>query len=327
MKLAFTISIQLLAGVSVARAGLRHNVGHVRSVHSSGTWSTFEASSGGVDVVAALEAEEQKLEEEEASINELVQALEALETGMSMAPTAAVVTVVPTPAPTLIPTPMQSSPAPSSGGSVVDTVAPTVPVTGSPTAAPTVSAAPSTSPTIAPTFPITANPTISPAPTTPPTAAPTVSAAPSTSPTLPECGITPEERRAGILGILDQVADSNLIRDDSTPQGQATEWLISDDARRLCPDELKIVQRWVLAVMYFSTGGDSWFQCFDGDLDCGDFLPFVGDDAFLSSSNECVWAGISCNADACVTEIEFEENNLAGTIPTELGLLDELVSF
>jgi len=84
-----------------------------------------------------------------------------------------------------------------------------------------------------------------------------------------------------------------------------------------CPDE-KIVQRWVMAVFYYSTSGDSWFKCsVTGSDPCGS-------GRFLSDSSECEWAGITCNNQDCVTEIEFEKNGLVGTIPTEFGLLEDL---
>lgn len=86
------------------------------------------------------------------------------------------------------------------------------------------------------------------------------------------------------------------------------------------------MQRWVLAVIYYSTNGDSWLKCSAGgeasDL-CGAEDPFVGKSRFLAPVSECQWAGISC-IDGCVTEIEFEENELVGTIPTEIGLLSDL---
>lgn len=109
-----------------------------------------------------------------------------------------------------------------------------------------------------------------------------------------------------IFGILDQVADSELIRDISTPQGMAADFIIHQDARRLCPGNAKIIQRWVIATVYFSTGGNDWIKCSASGSDpCGTEKPFVGKRAFLSPLNECQWAGISCNFQACVTEIEF----------------------
>lgn len=122
-------------------------------------------------------------------------------------------------------------------------------------------------------------------------------------------GITNEERIAQILAILDAVADPDDIRNNETPQGLATTWLIEQDEFQACPDYIKLVQRWTLAVMYYSTNGNEWFQCSANieatDL-CGIQSPFEGSDRFLSGSSECEWAGISCIND-CVTEIEFGE--------------------
>lgn len=115
-------------------------------------------------------------------------------------------------------------------------------------------------------------------------------------------------REIQILALLDSVADPVLIRDVNTPQGLATEWLLSQDSRKICPDDPKILQRWVLAVMYFSTGGEQWLQCSNNILatdDCGNEEPFEAEQRFLSAFHECEWAGIDCNELECVTEIEF----------------------
>ncbi len=290
MKL--TMAIGFILYLQAADAGRHQSAGRVRNINAANPWKALQNQGDSASLISALQKQAQELEEEEASILELVQALEAA-SGLS--------------------------------------VAPTVSTTGSPTLAsvpsvsPSLSVQPSNGPSPAGIVFDTENPTISAAPSALPTISPTISAAPSNNPTLAGCGTTPEEREAAIFGILDQVADSSLIRDITTPQGQAARWIISEDELRLCPNDLKIVQRWVLAVMYFSTGGDSWTQCFQDDVECGVFLPFLNQEAFLSPSTECEWAGIACDAMACVTEIEFEENNLVGTIPTELGLLDELV--
>jgi hypothetical protein len=170
--------------------------------------------------------------------------------------------------------------------------------------------------------------------------------------------MTPEQRSQMILDILDGVADPTLIRNVATPPGMATDWLINHDVRQMCPDNPKIIQRWAAAVVYFSTGGNDWIQCGAMGTDaCGFENPFVEKRRFLSEFNECEWAGISCNSESWVTEMEFgkkpprrksrvvkyvpsshrfaslykkkcktcpEENNLVGTIPSEIGLFSEL---
>ena len=63
-----------------------------------------------------------------------------------------------------------------------------------------------------------------------------------------------------ILSILDTVSDPALLRDVSTPQGQSADWIISRDTLQECPDNEKIVQRYVLELIYYSTDGDGWTQ-------------------------------------------------------------------
>jgi len=147
-----------------------------------------------------------------------------------------------------------------------------------------------------------------------PSSAPSASIDPSSSPTLEDCLISEAERRAQILALLDAVGNVTAIRDLDTSQGLAAEWLIEQDFRKECPSE-KIVQRWVIALFYFSTDGESWSKCSAAGSDpCGSEFPFDGARRFLSDFSECEWAGITCNEDDCVTEIEFEENNLIGTM-------------
>ncbi|KAG7371730.1 two component regulator [Nitzschia inconspicua] len=182
---------------------------------------------------------------------------------------------------------------------------------------------PSTDPSERPSIAPSSSPSKEPsnAPTDFPSGLPTISSAPSMLPTLEVCRVSPEERIRAILAILDLVADPQLIRDPSTPQGQATEWILNVDDLA-CPTDPKLIQRWALAVFYYSTEGDGWELCSDGNI-C-DVPPFEGDSAFLSDVNECGWAGIRCNTVGCVTDIKFERNGLAGTIPTELALLTAL---
>jgi hypothetical protein len=115
------------------------------------------------------------------------------------------------------------------------------------------------------------------------------------------------------LAILDTVADPILLRDPTTIQGKAANWLIGEDELLVCPDDVKLIQRFALAVIYFATNGDGWLQCSANPLStdaCGLEYPFMGESRFLSGANECEWAGISCNLQLCVTEVEF------GTFPS-----------
>lgn len=182
---------------------------------------------------------------------------------------------------------------PTAFPSSVPTLPPTTSPSDVPTTSPTLSTMPSTSPSAVPS----SSPSITPSTT------------PSTSPTLGKCGMTPEERSTRIMSVLDSVVANPIdLRTDGTMQQQATEWLIEEDEFLVCPQDPKLVQRWALAVIYFATNGNDWLQCSRDGLDlCGFEDPFVGDSRFLSADHECGWAGISCDSQQCVNEIEFGE--------------------
>ena len=132
-------------------------------------------------------------------------------------------------------------------------------------------------------------------------------------PTKSCASLTKEERAAQIVAQIAAVSDLNLLRNTATPQAKALKWLIEEDVLKRCPDDVKLIQRWALATFYYSTGGEDWFECSGNPLatdDCGANYPFIGDDRFLSGRNECFWAGVKCNPDFCVTEMEYGEFSL-----------------
>ena len=165
------------------------------------------------------------------------------------------------------------------------------------------------------------------------------SIAPSTpSPSEPasdqpiRCGIPDNELFPTILEKLEEVSDPTLLLDPSSPQGKAINWLVYEDTALLCPNEQygcpnRLEQRYALAVTYFSTGGDQWSKCKRSDENCGTEIPFKSKNEtnFLSGNHECTWAGIDClELSNCVNDINFENNNIVGTIPTEISALVHL---
>ena len=112
------------------------------------------------------------------------------------------------------------------------------------------------------------------------------------------CGFPLGERRIQILNILRTVSVPATLNSNGTPQKQAADWLIGSDAFFACPGDEKLIQRYVMAVFYYSTDGGSWTTCSAGDGACADT-------AYLSPVHECDWAGSACDADLCMTEIIF----------------------
>lgn len=131
------------------------------------------------------------------------------------------------------------------------------------------------------------------------------------------CGLPAATRRSQILDVLrGDVSKPNELNKGGSPQNLAFNWLVDDDAFGICPDDEKLIQRYVMALFYFSTDGSSWTEC-------GQVGGCAGTN-FLSGTHECDWAGISCNNDDCVTEIVFEENSIGGALPYELEQLTDL---
>uniref|UniRef100_A0A7S1YD40 Disease resistance R13L4/SHOC-2-like LRR domain-containing protein n=2 Tax=Grammatophora oceanica TaxID=210454 RepID=A0A7S1YD40_9STRA len=110
------------------------------------------------------------------------------------------------------------------------------------------------------------------------------------------------------------------FEDSTSPQRQALDWMLGDSYSL---EELKndgddrIVQRFALAVFYYSTNGPtSW------DLE--------NRDGWLLSSTECDWGersfgpDVECSNNNVVDRISLWSDGLSGTIPREIGLLSSL---
>jgi len=117
---------------------------------------------------------------------------------------------------------------------------------------------------------------------------------------------------------LESISESDDLHDWTSAQGKAFQWIVNDDERMVLADDTHMVQRFALAVLFYATGGDNWQS---GDLH------------WLTAVHECFWfkkvtgvvkGVIECDDDKNVRRIDLSENNLAGSIPTELGLLKNL---
>jgi hypothetical protein len=129
----------------------------------------------------------------------------------------------------------------------------------------------------------------------------------------------PSQRENEIKSLLSNVTMPSMFSNNSTAQARAYEWLIDEDAFYVCPYDPNVAQRYILAVLYFAANGDGWLQCSNNTS-----ISPCDDDRFLSVSHECDWGGIGCNSDNHVISLHLGENNLNGTLPTELVQLSSL---
>jgi hypothetical protein len=114
--------------------------------------------------------------------------------------------------------------------------------------------------------------------------------------------------------------DRRLFQDLSSPQSHALEWLSTDDVAHAKGRSSAIVlERYVLAVLYFATDGPNWKR---QDL------------KFLTGASVCDWNkeqleieqgfGVYCEDTSSVRYIFLPNIGLEGTIPWELSLLVDL---
>jgi hypothetical protein len=144
-----------------------------------------------------------------------------------------------------------------------------------------------------------------------PTSAPTAAAVPTESPTASPtqlCNASPSLRELLIRVVLNGVSSTEAIDSPGSPQNLAYSWIVNHDPEHLCPDSPTLVQRYSLAVFYYSTAGENWLQCsapssFDSqdaiaaaNAAC-DIAPVdgAGTDAWLTPETECQWGGVVCD--------------------------------
>jgi hypothetical protein len=106
------------------------------------------------------------------------------------------------------------------------------------------------------------------------------------------------------------------LENERSPQYRALSWLRANPPTA---EELAfkpVAQKYVLAVLYFSTNGDRW----------------LNSTGWFTNNNECEWFSTATSGSYCdnlgrVTSIDLASNNLVGTIPSELVLLSENINF
>lgn len=95
-------------------------------------------------------------------------------------------------------------------------------------------------------------------------------------------------------------------------------WIDEQDGYIACPEnDTDTLERYILALLYFSTQGDEWSSCSTSDLSCSQ--------RWLSDAHICEWFGVSCNKAKRVTKVVMKHNALTGPLPAEVFELPYLV--
>ena len=140
--------------------------------------------------------------------------------------------------------------------------------------------------------------------TAPPAAAPT-KVAPTSQPTLVNL-------QDLILSV--SLDDGAALVDPLSPQSKALAWLDSNTNLESFDDWQKI-QRYVLAMFYYSTNGDEWLER----------------DGWLTDEHECDWftsdVEPTCDENGAFVRLALSSNNISGELPRDLAILSNSLRF
>ena len=128
---------------------------------------------------------------------------------------------------------------------------------------------------------------------------------PSSSPSISSAPTSFFDR---IFELLSSYSGKAVLQDSSTPQYQAFQWTLGDADGGDWSDDV-ILQRYALASLFYSTAGLRWLSVTD----------------FLLQVSYCNWDGVGCTNDT-LTSLSLPSENLAGTVPREIGILTSLTS-
>ena len=105
--------------------------------------------------------------------------------------------------------------------------------------------------------------------------------------------------------------DTSLLQDETSPQGQAYQWIKGDTSsgQGTFSDD-QILDRYALAVLYYGTSGNSWSPSSSFD--------------FLLPLSHCEWYGVTCDSSNRPVILTLSSQDLQGALPPEIGLLTSL---
>mmetsp|Transcript_16800 Transcript_16800/g.27604 ORF Transcript_16800/g.27604 Transcript_16800/m.27604 type:complete len:378 (-) Transcript_16800:197-1330(-) len=163
--------------------------------------------------------------------------------------------------------------------------------------------------------------------TDPPTPKPTRSTLPPTTPPTP----APSPICCN-PAYLEKLILSNVYNNDDDifdRDGPAMEWLAEDACGCGFCSNLQLIQRYILAVLYYSTGGPNWTSCGDAasDATCQVQSAYGNSEGFnwLTCNSECDWGGTDCRNSGVLNVTDVERNGLIGNLPPEIAKLSGLV--
>ena len=143
----------------------------------------------------------------------------------------------------------------------------------------------------------------------------------------------------GIIEQLERIVGSEVLADVEGAHFRAKEWLLNEDPMQLTRQDSNLVQRYLLAVVYFKLHEEGdWLSCnAPSYAEPDDFCLYqnlvniypteyesVPWFRWLSGEHECYWAGLACDDFYNLRSINLAGQEISGTLPTEFVYLDYL---
>ena len=119
----------------------------------------------------------------------------------------------------------------------------------------------------------------------------------------------PSTRYDTIKAKLTSISSKSSLGDTSSPQYQALNWLVDQDKSQMSPDDPLLLERYALAVLFYSTSAESKWKRSSN---------------WMTDHGYCMWEGVQClestlyDGNGKVLTLNLTQNALQGTIPSEL---------
>ena len=113
-----------------------------------------------------------------------------------------------------------------------------------------------------------------------------------------------------MIALIQSRSAATTFSNSVSPQNKALDWILSDTYSSVGLSDDRLVQRFALATLYYSTDGGNWSN----------------GGGWLNSTNECDWDSndFECSQESMVQRLNHFQDNLSGSIPSELALLTQL---
>ncbi|CAB9515234.1 Leucine Rich Repeat [Seminavis robusta] len=154
-------------------------------------------------------------------------------------------------------------------------------------------------------------------------------AASTNSPTTSDTTAATTELPTASSPVLDTLrgasSDGGAAMDTpGTPQNLASQWLLNEDTLAAGLPQAKQLQRYGLATLFYSTGGDAAWDAPQQRQATSSTNSWLNVD-----SDDCTWSYIVCDSNLEIVALEFlpPAPTLVGSIPPEIGLLTSLTQF